>query len=146
MFWRTCVASISLVFGIGLSTRALCASVAELSPGQRQKTECMISVLSNVRGVKDPKLNVSGDVGAPEARDTSVRTILTYQYRNHGGRVGRNSVDITDLITDDPKQHMLMLPGLVSVGGDLNDLDLGMPQIAALWQKKCILDLVVLTE
>ena len=118
--------------------------VADLPPLQRTRAACMLAVLGNVRSVSKPSLHVSGDVSP-----AGFHTFLTYTYHHRDRRispsVSSETIEITDLISQDQDPRTLILGGVTPIGGDLDDMDSGMLRISLLWRVRCGLKLLVIT-
>ena len=76
------------------------------------------------------------------------RVTITYKYRHRDKRlhpaISSNTLDITDLLSGFQKE--IIIGGLMTVGGDLDDTDSGMVRIADQWRSRCGLKLDVLME
>lgn len=102
----------------------------ELSPRQRQTAECLVSSLSSLAEVTDPRLSVSDDPPG--------HVLFEYRYRHRHTRKIDDSgtFDVTGLLSPD-EDRVVLLPGLTTPGTDMNDAYLGIFQIWELWQDRC---------
>jgi hypothetical protein len=128
---------------ITFSSLAFEADAADLSPEQKKIAECMFAVVKAEPGVKNPQLNISSERGGPPLNMPSVHISFTYRHRD--GSTTDQNLDVASLLADDHERHWIMLGGIVSIGGDLNDADSGMLRITDRWRTQCGLDLVVTT-
>lgn len=148
VFWRTFAVSIVAVWGTSLSTQAVCAELTDLPPDQHQTASCMLSVVSGLRGVTDPKLRLSAVPGPTVSAEASIHTFLDYTYHHRSDgvspRVSPEEIEITEIIAS--KKGSLLLGGMTSEAApDLDDNDLGMIRITDGWQRMCGLTLIVFT-
>ncbi|HWA60366.1 MAG TPA: hypothetical protein VG939_03280 [Caulobacteraceae bacterium] len=125
---RTIGAIIGLAAGLGCSAEACAADLAALTPGQRQRAECLVSSLGAIRQISRPSLTVTDD--------PRLHVILRYDYRHrHTGKVDEaGPFDVTGLLTPNPRRTV-RLPGVVAL--DRNDFYRGVFQVWDIWQSRC---------
>jgi hypothetical protein len=100
--------------------------------------------------MSETKLRLSPDRGDAAASGTSIRTFLDYRYHHHSSgvlpRVSSEKIEITEMIASPRTFRVLIAGGIFSdAAPDLNDNDSGIFQLVDGWQRKCDLNLVLMT-
>jgi hypothetical protein len=124
--------------GLALSTPA--AAAGTVGVAQAQTAKCMFSALSRIPEISEASLNTAA--GQPP------RVIITYKYRFRSKGifppVAFQKLDVTDFI--DGRRKTVVVGGLFTPGGDLDDADSGMFRIVDFWRRNCGLKLSMFME